>query len=289
MIAVCSRTSRLFLLGAAVSVLAGLSLPQYALAANHQIVPPRFQRRVAYYPDVAREQDLVGTVIVCLDIATKGHVQESAVCKSSGYSVLDEASLTSARESIYAPGTVDGVAVSMLFKATYVYDTRWRTGIAPWSFTNPFSSANLSSPIPSSSPTTGAAATLRERAAMSQSVADYVHDPGMGVYHTNPFKTNSVEIGAAVVETSSDPLSYSRFALADWRSQDASSHGQVFFRYLCDHWNVTSVSIGRPLTFQEILAARTPKTVAENLVAGLAGLESQQVAYLEPAVPGLSC
>jgi hypothetical protein len=118
---------------------------------------------------------------------------------------------------------------------------------------------------------------------MAASVADYISE---GDYSkSNPFKTRSVEIGAAAIQ--------SRWALAEWQSADGSIRGQVFFFYECDHWNVGLVSAGSALRVQDIVARQglgaIPAPAAAKLVAGLTEVNAQHVAYLEPAKAGTSC
>jgi hypothetical protein len=132
-------------------------------------------------------------------------------------------------------------------------------------------------------------ASLQDRLGMSASVADYIHDHDYG--KSNPFQTDAVEIGAAAIEAHHSAEEYTRYALADWRSADGKGHGQVLFSYLCDHWNIEAVSIGRPFSAQRLVeeAKRLPAATASKLVAQVVQLEKLNIAYLKPAHPGISC
>jgi hypothetical protein len=126
-------------------------------------------------------------------------------------------------------------------------------------------------------PASAEQASPKDRARMAVSIADYIHDGDYG--KSNPFKTGAVEVGAVVIE--------SHWALADWRSADGSTHGQVSFFYECDHWNVGAVSIGGALSVQNLIARKglgqMPAPAATKLAAELTQLESQEIAYLKPA------
>jgi hypothetical protein len=123
-----------------------------------------------------------------------------------------------------------------------------------------------------------AAATASQRQELAQAVADAIH--------TNPatfHDVKAVEVGAAVVD------GYN--ALADWRSQDRSQHGQVSFYLACDHWNVGNVSFGRALTAAQIESGDHPfgKPNGNKQLAELAGLQTNTVAYLKPATGTKRC
>jgi hypothetical protein len=130
-------------------------------------------------------------------------------------------------------------------------------------------------------------ASLQDRTRMAVSIADYIHD---GDYdrsqgRPNPFKSDAVELGAVAIQ--------GHWALGNWRLADESIHGQVFFFYECDHWNVGNVATGSSLKVQDLVArqgvGRIPSPSAARLVADLVQLESQHVAYLKPAKPEMTC
>jgi hypothetical protein len=139
------------------------------------------------------------------------------------------------------------------------------------------------------SPANASQASIQDRMGMSQSVADYIHNRDYG--KSNPFNTNTVEIGAAAIEAHHSAEEYTRYALADWRSADGKVHGQVLFYYLCDHWNIEAVSSGRPFSAQGLIeqAKRLPAATASKLVDQVVQLEKLSIAYLKPAHPGFSC
>lgn len=140
------------------------------------------------------------------------------------------------------------------------------------------------------SPALADKASVEDRMGMSASISNCIHDRVRGCA-TNPFKTISVEIGAAVLT-----LRYG-VALADWKSADGTKRGQVFLSTKgCQLWNVGPVSVGRALSSDELSAylgehlswVQSPKQVATNLVRDLAQIDAQNVAYLR-VPPGPSC
>jgi len=120
---------------------------------------------------------------------------------------------------------------------------------------------------------------------MSTVIADYIRD-ARHLDTPNAFKSTSVELGPTAVAGQSG---YGRYALGDWRSADGRAHGQVYFSYECDGWNVGEVSLGRPLRANELISWHTPSNVQEVLVTELLKLEACRIAYLSPAVPSVSC
>jgi len=123
-------------------------------------------------------------------------------------------------------------------------------------------------------------ASVETRVRLSETVASYIHD----YPKSNGFQTNLVEIGAAATD--------GQFALADWRSVDGKPHGQVAFYYLCDHWNLGKISMGSPLSVQDLVGvgfSAVPRAVASKLVSDLRALEVEHIAYLKPAKATGSC
>lgn len=141
----------------------------------------------------------------------------------------------------------------------------------------------------STSPAAAHKASIDDRKSMSASISNCIHDRDFGCV-PNPFKTNSVNIGAAVIVD--DYL-----ALADWRSTDGTRSGQVALWTMgCQIWNVGRVSIGRALRQDELLNVighspvkpRSTSRTATELVDELAQVEAQKIAYLR-VPPGPSC
>jgi hypothetical protein len=124
----------------------------------------------------------------------------------------------------------------------------------------------------------------RDRIAMSVEVANYIHDPyGVGS-HPNAFGGSSkIEIGSAAIEWP--------YALADWRSTDGKYRGQIAFWYMCDHWNVGPITIGRRMSPKELVAMRPgdKEPVPAALIAELQKLEARHVAFIQPAHPTKGC
>ncbi len=123
-----------------------------------------------------------------------------------------------------------------------------------------------------------AQATSTQRQELAQAVADEIHTNPATFHHLR-----AVEVGAAVVD------GYN--ALADWRSQDQTQHGQVSFYLACDHWNVGNVSFGRALTAVQIESGDHPfgKPNGSKQLAELAGLTTKNIAYLKPATGKARC
>src|ERR1700752_4111215 len=80
-------------------------------------------------------------------------------------------------------------------------------------------------------------ATLEQRTAMSQELANSIHDREEVV---SQLGVRGIEVGAAVVDFHT--------ALADWRSTDGKHRGQVAFFYACDHWNPAIITSGKPIS-----------------------------------------
>jgi hypothetical protein len=118
-----------------------------------------------------------------------------------------------------------------------------------------------------------ATASKTEQARIAAATATYIRDSGPG-----PFKTKDVELGPTVIEHP--------WAIANWRSTDASTNGQVLFRYLCDDWYVAGVTVGA-FNVRELAGRGVPSDKASALVADLS--QAQRVAYTRIGPPGATC
>ncbi|MBV8082324.1 MAG: hypothetical protein JOY86_05005 [Candidatus Eremiobacteraeota bacterium] len=141
-------------------------------------------------------------------------------------------------------------------------------------------------------PAMGEEASLQNRRAMNQAIADYIHDlHDLG--KSNPFKASGVELGPAVTEEQwGESVQSGRWALADWRSADGTTKGQVSLFYMCDGWNVGKVSIRStlsPTDLQSRYMDGVPARIAVKLVSELGQIESKNIGYLKPATPGITC
>lgn len=129
-------------------------------------------------------------------------------------------------------------------------------------------------------PAYGATASIEERKEISRSISADLHYIDTG--KSNPFGTEAVEIGATVRVGD-------YYALADWQSADKKRHGQLYVTTKgCEVWSIQKVSVGHPLTAQDLIASNAPPRIATELVAELSKLEAQQIAYLKP-VTGPTC
>jgi protein TonB len=67
------------------------------------------------YPDIARRQNLQGTVVLAFVVERDGSIQHVAVIESSGYAVLDEAAAGWIEKGgFHSPATLDGQPVREL-------------------------------------------------------------------------------------------------------------------------------------------------------------------------------
>ena len=99
--------------GAAGLLLACGSQPASTPAAASE-VPPRAESLVQpAYPEEARNAGVEGTAMVEVLVGADGEVLGCSLATSSGNSFLDEAAVGAARNSRFAPGTVDGKPVEM--------------------------------------------------------------------------------------------------------------------------------------------------------------------------------
>jgi hypothetical protein len=116
-------------------------------------------------------------------------------------------------------------------------------------------------------------ASKSEQVEMGIAIATDIHDNGTG-----GFRTRSVEIGPAMIE--------GPWALADWRSADGTENGQVLFRYICNNWNVWSVTAGA-FGARKLAQRGVPSGKATALLADLSQL--QHVAFTKVGPPGSTC
>ena len=71
------------------------------------------------YPDVVKEQNIQGTVIVLVTIGPQGNVVTASIAQSSGNALLDKSALSAAEQSTFRPPTVNGVATTRQYKIEY--------------------------------------------------------------------------------------------------------------------------------------------------------------------------
>lgn len=61
----------------------------------------------AEYPDIARQQGVVGTAAVKVTLDATGHIQAAEISKSAGNAALDQSAVKAARASTYSPEVVN--------------------------------------------------------------------------------------------------------------------------------------------------------------------------------------
>lgn len=128
--------------------------------------------------------------------------------------------------------------------------------------------------IPSVAQAYAATASTAEHARLATAVANAIRDNGPGI-----FRTRDVDLGPAAIELP--------WAIADWRSVEGNSKGQVIFRYFCDSWNVAGIAPGT-FNAQELAARGVPPDKATRLLADLSR-SAHDVAYTKIGQPGLGC
>lgn len=120
-----------------------------------------------------------------------------------------------------------------------------------------------------------ATASARDVGRLGVAIATGIRDNGPAT-----FGTRFVELGAAAIERP--------WALADWRSIDRTTHGQVLFVYRCDQWNVR-VATTKPLSRDQLAAQGVPSTTTAQLIADLSALEHRGVSYVKVGQASVGC
>jgi periplasmic protein TonB len=82
----------------------------------HEATPLYRLNPVPEYPWIARKRGYQGTVLLEVLVNREGKVKEVTLSASSGYSVLDQAALTSVKAWLFDPGTRGGDKVEMWVK-----------------------------------------------------------------------------------------------------------------------------------------------------------------------------
>jgi TonB family protein len=73
------------------------------------------------WPIESLRQEHTGTVTFIFLIAVDGHVADAAIRKSSGHTLLDEATLVAVRKCKFVPGIKDGRPVASWMQMQYVW------------------------------------------------------------------------------------------------------------------------------------------------------------------------
>lgn len=89
--------------------------------ANPNVDATTVNAAEADYPDIAREQGVVGSAAVKVTLDATGHVVDVSINKSAGNPALDQSALKAARASTYSPEIVNCVktAGSYLFRVDF--------------------------------------------------------------------------------------------------------------------------------------------------------------------------
>ncbi|HEY7993349.1 MAG TPA: energy transducer TonB [Candidatus Eremiobacteraceae bacterium] len=104
------------------------SLPSAAPAASpttaapEQIIETDFIRKVTPdYPEIAKDENIEGTVTVRITIGPDGQVEAAVVVQSSGSTQLDDAALKAARDSAYRAPLLDGKPTTRDYLIVYTF------------------------------------------------------------------------------------------------------------------------------------------------------------------------
>lgn len=106
-------------------VICGLVLPTVAFAADQAVLtippypsgftPPKVLHFGFWYPTMALQDHIEGTVCMLMTVGTDGTVSDVTVTASSGSKILDDAAISNAQQTTYAPADLNGnpIAVRM--------------------------------------------------------------------------------------------------------------------------------------------------------------------------------
>jgi TonB family protein len=90
---------------------------QGAVRAIKDIMPPKLIKEVPpIYPEIARQSNVEGVVILGVKTNEKGQVKDLIILRS--IPLLDQAAIDAVRQWIYEPMVIDGKAVPVVFMAT---------------------------------------------------------------------------------------------------------------------------------------------------------------------------
>jgi TonB family protein len=91
-------------------------------AAPEQIVDTEFIRKVTPdYPEIAKDENVEGSVTVRVTIGPDGQVEAAVVVQSSGNAQLDNAALKAARDSLYRAPLLDGQPTTRDYLIVYSF------------------------------------------------------------------------------------------------------------------------------------------------------------------------
>jgi TonB family protein len=90
---------------------------QGAVRAIKDIMPPKLVKEVPpVYPEIARQSQVEGVVILGVKTDEKGQVKDLVVLRS--IPLLDQAAIDAVRQWVYEPMVIDGKAVPVVFNVT---------------------------------------------------------------------------------------------------------------------------------------------------------------------------
>lgn len=99
-------------------VLSGTDLPVGVTAPE-----PIKDSQVLHYPPMAVRCGLSGDVTLEIEVSEKGEVLDPKIEKSTGYTALDNAAISSVKKWRYKPATKDGVAIASRIQAIVQFKT----------------------------------------------------------------------------------------------------------------------------------------------------------------------
>ena len=90
--------------------------------APDTVVDARFLHQVEPdYPEVAKAQGVQGTAVVFATVGPKGNVISTHVDQSTGNKLLDQAALSAARDSSFAPPEINGRPATETYRISYTF------------------------------------------------------------------------------------------------------------------------------------------------------------------------
>lgn len=104
---------------------------------SYKSLPPGviFPKRIGplpqmQYPPVAIRCGMTGTATVELLVTAEGSVGEAKIISSTGYTLLDAASLSVLGQSQYSPATKDGIPIPVRIDVTQQWELRGRSSFS---------------------------------------------------------------------------------------------------------------------------------------------------------------
>jgi|SRR5215469_14270807 len=95
--------------------------PAASPTPEHVVDSDFIRKVIPDYPDIARDENIEGSVTVRVTIGPDGDVEDAVVVESSGNAELDGAALNAARYSLYRAPTLDGQPTTRDYLIDYTF------------------------------------------------------------------------------------------------------------------------------------------------------------------------